>query len=157
MLSRAFMPNMPKTFILLVEFEVLTAVVIKSTILECSACHLLSRWILAVYSSTLKMEAICSSEKSVDFQRTTRRYIPEDGTLLLFCLLSHYLTSDSVKLPLHLSARYVYVTLQVLPHAVIKTSVQVLSISVQKCFEQFCIIELSIGLYGFHNIQISSW
>jgi uncharacterized membrane protein len=27
------------------------------------------------------MEAICSSEKSIDFQRTTRRYIPEDRTL----------------------------------------------------------------------------
>jgi hypothetical protein len=27
------------------------------------------------------MEAICSSEMSVDIQRTTRRYIPEDGTL----------------------------------------------------------------------------
>jgi hypothetical protein len=27
------------------------------------------------------MEAICSSETSVDFQRTTRRYIPEDCTL----------------------------------------------------------------------------
>jgi hypothetical protein len=26
------------------------------------------------------MEAICSSESSIDFQRTTRRYIPEDGT-----------------------------------------------------------------------------
>jgi hypothetical protein len=33
------------------------------------------------YSSTVKMEAICSSETSVDFQRTTRRYIPEDRTL----------------------------------------------------------------------------
>jgi hypothetical protein len=32
-------------------------------------------------SSALKMEAICSSETSVDTQRTTRRYIPEDGTL----------------------------------------------------------------------------
>jgi hypothetical protein len=30
---------------------------------------------------TLKMEAICSSETSVDTQRTTRRYISEDGTL----------------------------------------------------------------------------
>jgi hypothetical protein len=29
------------------------------------------------YSSTLKMEAICSSETSNDFQRTTRRYILE--------------------------------------------------------------------------------
>jgi hypothetical protein len=27
------------------------------------------------------MEAICSSETSVDFHRTTRRYILEDGTL----------------------------------------------------------------------------
>jgi hypothetical protein len=29
----------------------------------------------------MKMEAICSSETSVDFQRTTRRYITEDSTL----------------------------------------------------------------------------
>jgi hypothetical protein len=27
------------------------------------------------------MDAICSSETSVGFQRTTRRYIPEDNTL----------------------------------------------------------------------------
>jgi hypothetical protein len=33
------------------------------------------------YSSTLKMEAKGSSEMSVDFQRTTRRYTPEDRTL----------------------------------------------------------------------------
>jgi hypothetical protein len=33
------------------------------------------------YGLTLKMKAICSSETSVDFQRTTRRYIPEDRTL----------------------------------------------------------------------------
>jgi hypothetical protein len=33
------------------------------------------------YSSTLKMEVTCSSETSVDFQRTTRRYIPEERTL----------------------------------------------------------------------------
>jgi hypothetical protein len=33
------------------------------------------------YSSTLKMEATCSSETSVDFQRTTQRYNPEDKTL----------------------------------------------------------------------------
>jgi hypothetical protein len=31
------------------------------------------------YFSTLKIET-CSSETSVDFQRTTRRYIPEDRT-----------------------------------------------------------------------------
>jgi hypothetical protein len=33
------------------------------------------------YSSTPKMEAILSSETSVDSQQITRRYIPEDGTL----------------------------------------------------------------------------
>jgi hypothetical protein len=32
-------------------------------------------------SSTLKMEGICSSETSVDAQRTTWRYIPEVDTL----------------------------------------------------------------------------
>jgi hypothetical protein len=31
--------------------------------------------------STLKMEAICSSEMSADTQRTTLRYTLEDGTL----------------------------------------------------------------------------
>jgi hypothetical protein len=40
------------------------------TLVSCSA-----------YSSTLKLEAIYSSESSVDFQRTTRRYMPADGTL----------------------------------------------------------------------------
>jgi hypothetical protein len=39
-------------------------------------------WFLsALISSTLKMETICSSETSVDTQRTTRRYVPEDDTL----------------------------------------------------------------------------
>jgi hypothetical protein len=33
------------------------------------------------YSSTLKTEATCSSETSVDFHRTTQRYIPEHVTL----------------------------------------------------------------------------
>jgi hypothetical protein len=41
-----------------------------------------SRWFLAkLIFSTLKMEAVCSSETPVDTQRTTRRYSPEDGTL----------------------------------------------------------------------------
>jgi hypothetical protein len=33
------------------------------------------------YSSALKTEMIYSSEKSIDFQRTTRRYIPEHRTV----------------------------------------------------------------------------
>jgi hypothetical protein len=39
------------------------------TLVSCSA-----------YFLTLKMEATCSSETSVDFQRTTRRFIPDDTT-----------------------------------------------------------------------------
>jgi hypothetical protein len=35
----------------------------------------------SAYSLTLEMEATCSSKTSVEFQRTTRRYTPEDGTL----------------------------------------------------------------------------
>jgi hypothetical protein len=47
-----------------------------------SACHLLTCWfLLKLFSSTLKMEAICSSETPVATQHTTRRHIPEDDTL----------------------------------------------------------------------------
>jgi hypothetical protein len=35
--------------------------------------------------STLKIETICSSETSIDFQQTTRRYFPEDSTLHNYC------------------------------------------------------------------------
>jgi hypothetical protein len=34
-------------------------------------------------SLTLKMEAKCSPETSADFQRNTRLYMSEDGTLLI--------------------------------------------------------------------------
>jgi hypothetical protein len=36
---------------------------------------------LILFFWTLKMEALCSFETSVDTQRTTLRYIPEDGTI----------------------------------------------------------------------------
>jgi hypothetical protein len=39
------------------------------------------------HSSILKREATCSSETSVAFQRTTRRYIPHDRTRLLLYYL----------------------------------------------------------------------
>jgi hypothetical protein len=42
--------------------------------------HLHVKFLLG-FSSTLRMEATCSSETSVDSQRTTWRYIPEDRTL----------------------------------------------------------------------------
>jgi hypothetical protein len=83
-----------------VRFEVLTAVVMKSPvfwdIMPCSRHDRIRRtskeheavskkFILVpclVYFSTLKTEATCSSETSVDFQWTIRCYIPVDMTLL---------------------------------------------------------------------------
>jgi hypothetical protein len=51
----------------------------------CTATALLATYFTLVsclaYSSTLKMEATCSFETSVDFLRATRRYIPEGRTL----------------------------------------------------------------------------
>jgi hypothetical protein len=43
------------------------------------------------YSSTVKMEATCYSETSVEFQRTTRPYVPEDrnvGEIIVSHILS---------------------------------------------------------------------
>jgi hypothetical protein len=49
------------------------------------SCHLLS--------SALKMEAIYSSETSVDFQKTTLRYVPEDRTFLASYFMSFEIQS----------------------------------------------------------------
>jgi hypothetical protein len=38
----------------------------------------------STYSSTLKMEVTFSSETSVDFQRSARRSIAEDGTVFFY-------------------------------------------------------------------------
>jgi hypothetical protein len=54
------------------------------------------------------MEAVSSSEKTVDFHRTTRRYIPEDITFHLFVILSAFVTKtlkDSTTRFPHLSVR----------------------------------------------------
>jgi hypothetical protein len=61
-------------------------VVMKSIIFwDMTLCSPLSFNLLAGFSetisSTLKMEAICSFETSVETQLTTRRHIPEDDTL----------------------------------------------------------------------------
>jgi hypothetical protein len=45
------------------------------------ACHMLTCPCWLAYFSILKMEAACSSEMSIDFQPTARRYIPENRTL----------------------------------------------------------------------------
>jgi hypothetical protein len=43
-----------------------------------------------IISSTMKMEAKCSSETSVETRETTRRHIPEDDTLyVLLVIPSH--------------------------------------------------------------------
>jgi hypothetical protein len=41
------------------------------------------------HSLTLKIEAIYFSETSLDFQLTTKRYIPEDKTFQHFCYFSY--------------------------------------------------------------------
>jgi hypothetical protein len=74
-----------------VRFKVITAVVMKSSIFwDITPCSLFkvnqrsggTRCLhLQGYPSTLKMEATNLSEMSVDFQRNTRRYIPENRTL----------------------------------------------------------------------------
>jgi hypothetical protein len=51
---------------------------------------LASRWFCClVHSSTLKMEVIFYSETSVDFQRTTWRYIPEGTALICEQFVNH--------------------------------------------------------------------
>jgi hypothetical protein len=65
--------------LVLVRFEVLTAVLTPAfTLVSCKAF------------STLKMEAIYSSEISVDSRRNTQRYIPEDSkyTISSKCVLN---------------------------------------------------------------------
>jgi hypothetical protein len=56
------------------------------------------------YSSTLKMKPICSSETSVDFQRTTQRYVTEDRILhnhrcenLISYYVHHFHITDSLQ------------------------------------------------------------
>jgi hypothetical protein len=48
--------------------------------------------LLSLFDPRAKMEAICSSEMSVDFQRTILHYIPEDSTLHKYGC--EYLKSD---------------------------------------------------------------
>jgi hypothetical protein len=48
------------------------------------------------YSSTLKMEAACSSEKSVDFQRITRRYNTEERIQLYSDMLQVPIAHDDL-------------------------------------------------------------
>jgi hypothetical protein len=63
-----------------------------------------------IISSALKMEAVCSSETSVETERTTRRHIPEDDTLQ-YCNMFNLKTNDEQQLVhahnkmLHLASR----------------------------------------------------
>jgi hypothetical protein len=73
------------TSFIYVGFEVFTAVTIKDfRLLDVAPCrfiiHGLTLSLARVISTTLKMEATCSSETSV-YSKPTRRHIPEDGQL----------------------------------------------------------------------------
>jgi hypothetical protein len=73
-----------------VGFEVFTAVVMKSLP---PACLLVFDELI---SSILKMEAICSSETSVETQWTTRRHIPEGDTLYAYFDRNLYIQENIV-------------------------------------------------------------
>jgi hypothetical protein len=90
-------------------FPLSGTLVVRTIHIGISKLHLLATCFTLVsslaYSLTLKMEATCFSETSVDFQRTTRFYIPEDGTLhLLVCdkwkedskLYAHNIIQDNI-------------------------------------------------------------
>jgi hypothetical protein len=55
--------------------------VLKEILFEAPLATLFTLVSCLAYSLTLKMEATFSPETSLDFQRTTRRYIREDRTL----------------------------------------------------------------------------
>jgi hypothetical protein len=80
---------------LLVRFEILTAVVKKSSVFwDITLCLFAICFTLIscfAYYSTLKTEAKCSPETSVEFWRTTRRYSLEDRTLQSTTLLSGFM------------------------------------------------------------------
>jgi hypothetical protein len=52
------------------------------------ACYVVVLVSYLPHSSTLKMEAVCSSETSLGFQRTIRHDIPEDRNLQSHQLLA---------------------------------------------------------------------
>jgi hypothetical protein len=58
-------------------------------------CLLHTSFICLPYSSILRREATCSSEMSVDFQKNTRRYIPEDTILHILFHFTHHFLADS--------------------------------------------------------------
>jgi hypothetical protein len=61
--------------------------------------YLLARWFAEPISSILKMEAISSSETSVETQRTTRRHIPEDDTLhITICLNTNRMQNIKIRI-----------------------------------------------------------
>jgi hypothetical protein len=61
--------------------EAITAVVTKRSVFWDMTPLAFTLVSCLTYFSTVQIEATCSSEKSVDFQRTTRRYIPQGRTL----------------------------------------------------------------------------
>jgi hypothetical protein len=78
---------------------VLTSVVIKRPVSwDITLCCFMLLSCLAL-SSTLKMELICSSETSFNFQHTRRRYILKDRTLQMGQLISPQLPGNFTDFP----------------------------------------------------------
>jgi hypothetical protein len=68
------------------------------------------------YSSTQKTEATCSSETSVDFQRTTRCYIQEDRILRGFYGFPQSFQANSGIVPRLCHCRFLPNTFQLIIH-----------------------------------------
>jgi hypothetical protein len=69
------------TITIIIIIIIISLDLVKYSLETISACYLLPLVSCLAYSSTLKVDATSSSETSVNFQRTTRRYIPEERTL----------------------------------------------------------------------------
>jgi hypothetical protein len=103
-----------------VRFEVLTAVVMKNSVFgdmtPCSPLKVNRRFggppgftlVAFLLFSTLKMEATCSSEMLIDFQRTARNSIPEDRNLQLYVsTIDNFFNTSRPQFILNIVTRYI--------------------------------------------------
>jgi hypothetical protein len=110
------------------------------------------------YSSTTKLES-CSSEMSFNFQRTTRRYIPEDRTLLVLMsinydiILALCITDDSSWSPCYYSeiwdGRKLYKFMKELTNSFVHTQKFIFDIL-------FLFRLISFSIYRFGNFPLAS-
>jgi hypothetical protein len=92
------------------------------------------------YSSTLKME-ICSSETSVDFQRNTLCYIPED-------ILRHNYRHENLKFCI-----YIYIYIYIYTHRIFSIFLLCSNLSLLWTWSFSCIVILSF-IFSYLNLYI---